>query len=174
MRKWCSLVGASGTSRTLRCIVALLFITAAVVGINQPVMANTKLRVMVVFDSTGHRIGRLYHPADSTRSVPRSIDGARVKKEGRRSSRLPVIYWYGADGSLLAESNIVDPRVRHVPLTGTASSQSPVRYAVQESGVYLITGPASTARILVALPPLDTTDISVPAQQWMLDLTQIP
>lgn len=135
--------------------------------------ADEQIRVTIVFDGAGHRVEQLYRPANPSPALPRSVDESRVRTRPLNSG-LPVISWYSEVGTLVLQSSITDPRIRHVPVLGSVGHDNPVQYALQTSGVYLIAGPAIARRVIISLPSLNTGHVQLTAEQWTLDLTVFP
>ena len=161
-----------GYTAHIRGLIYLLFFVVVGAFI-RVALADDQIRVMVVFDESGHRVEQVFRSANRSAALPRTQANARLKS-GTSKSGQPYVAWYSAEGTMLVQNHLVEPRVKHVPLQGSASRLNPVRYAALTSGVYLIAGPADAAQAIITLPLLNTGPVRLPAEQWTLDLNVYP
>jgi len=153
-------------------VLPLLF----VVGI-----ASAEIRVLFFFDEMGHQLRKTY-PVHSRPSQDRKSDQISPIDRGRsvvnveqkkgtssqQTEHLPGfarLTWKNANGTVIAQTEVPDPRVAHSP--GHVLSDSASRVA-RLKGAWLATGPDEAFSVTISLP--ETLSVNLGYEEWLVYL----
>lgn len=125
------------------------------------------VRVIVEYDSTGHRILRVVDlPASRSAPISDHLNG-KIKPDITPKDTISKVklLWFSADGVLIKTALIDDPRLTHTPLSGTDQRPSMIGL---EAGAFVVSGPPESATLEVHLPANITLGLG--QQFWRMDL----
>lgn len=128
-----------------------------------------EVRVVVEYDSTGHRLVRVVE-VPSSRPVPISdhLDGqAKTAITPKDAISKVKLLWFNTDGMLITTALMDDPRITHAPLSG--GDQAPTVVSL-ETGAFVVSGPTDSAVLEVHMPANVT--LGLDQQLWRMDLFQ--
>jgi len=125
-------------------------------------LLQAEIRVLIKFDESGHHIHRLV----SVASINPLLEAEQqVQADILSDPGSVVVRWLDGDGSTLQMTNMEDPRLTHLPLTGADTRPTIVDI---NQGAYLVSGPSESTILEIRLPANGA--LALDAQTWQFEL----
>lgn len=153
----------------LLAVLSLSGATGAISFADERELRVSELRVVVEYDSTGHRLLRVVElPSSQSAPVSDHLYGkAKAAINPNDAISKVKLLWFSADGALINSALMNDPRLTHAPLSGGEQSPSVVGL---KAGAFMVSGPSESAILEVHMPANMT--LGLDQQVWRMNLVQ--